>query len=90
MLRIFMEKTASLHQTSSFISTPLRICTKRHAQLSTYSRHFITTVSMDSLLSMRSEYGVDHEHQVGFITSGPALNREHKRADAWLPQSHTL
>ena len=26
--------------------------------------------------------------EYGFITSGPALNREHKRADAWLPQSH--
>ena len=26
--------------------------------------------------------------EYSFITSGPALNREHKQADAWLPQSH--
>ena len=68
------EKTVSLHQTSSFISTPLRICSRRHAQLSMYSRHFISTVRTDSLLSMRSEseYGVEHEHQVRFYNLGPS------------------
>ena len=68
------EKTVSLHRTSSFISTPLRIFSRWHAQLSMYSRHFITTVSTDSPLSMRSEseYGVEHEHRVQFYNLGPS------------------
>ena len=71
----FHKSISVLRQTSSFISSPLSICSRPRAQLSTFSRRFITTVVTYSQVSMRSEseYEVKHEHRVRLYNLDPGL-----------------
>ena len=65
-----------LRQRSTFISSPLSICSRSRAQLITFSRRFITTVSTHSRLSMKSEseHGVEHEHHIRLYLASVTFN----------------